>query len=106
MKVKNDRPILPQRVNSGEFISVYIKQPKKHCRTVADVSVSVTVIVTQRPLPIRKRKKKLCQLAHLEIRRIGSVRQYLSYEATKTFISSLVLSRLNYYNAAAGFNTN
>ena len=35
----------------------------------------------------------------MEIRRIGSVRQYLSSEATKTLVSSLVLSRLDYCNA-------
>ena len=42
---------------------------------------------------------KLCQLAYLEIRRIGSIRQYLSVEANKTLVSSLVLSRLDYRNA-------
>ena len=35
----------------------------------------------------------------MEIRRIGSVRQYLSSEATKTLVSSLVLSRLDDCNA-------
>ena len=38
-------------------------------------------------------------MAYLEIRRIGSIRQYLSVEATKTLVSSLVLSRLDYCNA-------
>ena len=42
---------------------------------------------------------KLCQLAYLEIRRIGSIRQYLSVEATKTLVSSLVFTRLDYCNA-------
>ena len=42
---------------------------------------------------------KLCQLAYLEIRRIGSIRQYFSVEATKTLVSSLVLYRLDYCNA-------
>ena len=42
---------------------------------------------------------KLCQLAYLEIRMISSIRQYLSVEATKTLVSSLVLSRLDYCNA-------
>ena len=32
----------------------------------------------------RNRLNKLCQLAYLEIRRIASIRQYLSSEATKT----------------------
>ena len=42
---------------------------------------------------------KLCQLVYLEVRRIGSIRQYLSVETTKTLVSSLVLSRLDYCNA-------
>ena len=42
---------------------------------------------------------KLRKLAYLEIRHIGSIRHYLSFEATKTLVSSLVLSRLDYCNA-------
>ena len=34
-----------------------------------------------------------------EIRRVGSIRQYLSFEATKTLVSFLVLSMLDYSNA-------
>ena len=41
---------------------------------------------------------QLCQPAYLEIRRIGSIRHYLSSEATKTLASSLVLYRLDYCN--------
>ena len=40
---------------------------------------------------------KLCQLAYLEIRRIGSIRQYFSFEATAVLFS-LVLSRFDYCN--------
>ena len=40
---------------------------------------------------------KLCQFAYLEIRRIGSIRNYLSFASTP--VSSLVLSRLDYCNA-------
>ena len=50
-------------------------------------------------LALKEQVNKLCQLAFLEIRRIGSIRQYLSVEATKSFASSLVLSRLNYCNS-------
>ena len=42
---------------------------------------------------------KLCQPTYLEIRRSSSVRQHLSVEATKTLLSSLALSRLDYCNA-------
>ena len=47
---------------------------------------------------------KLCQLAYLDIRRISSIQQYLSVEATRTLVSSLVLSRLDYcFARLAGF---
>ena len=42
---------------------------------------------------------RLCQLAYLEIRRIGAIRHYLSFEATKTLVSCLVLSRLDHCDA-------
>ncbi|WP_419607847.1 hypothetical protein, partial [Thiolapillus sp.] len=42
---------------------------------------------------------KVCQTAYLESRRIGSIRKYLTAEATKTLVSSLVISRLDYCNS-------
>ena len=48
---------------------------------------------------LKEQVNKLCQLAYLEIRRISSIWQYLSVEATKTLFSCLVLSRLDYCNA-------
>ena len=50
-------------------------------------------------LALKEQVNKLCQLAYLEIRRIGSIPQYFSVEATKTRVSSRVLSRLDYCNA-------
>ena len=47
-------------------------------------------------LALSEQVNKLCQLAYLEIRRIGSIQHYLTFEATKTLFSSLVLSRLDY----------
>ena len=42
---------------------------------------------------------KTCQVAYLELRRISSIRNYLTLEATKTLVSSCVLSRLDYCNS-------
>jgi len=56
-------------------------------------------VIFDSELPLKEQVKKLCQLAYLETRRIGSIRQYLSVEATRTVVSYLVLSRLNYCNA-------
>ena len=56
-------------------------------------------VIFDSELALKEQVNKLCQLAYLEIRRIGSIRQYFSVEATKTLVSSLVLSRLDYCNA-------
>ena len=49
-------------------------------------------------LALKEQVNKLCQLAYLEIRRIGSVQQFVCFEATKTLVSSF-LSRFDYCNA-------
>ena len=56
-------------------------------------------VIFDSELALKEQVNKLCQLAYLEIRRIGSIRQYFSVEATKTLVSSFVLSRLDYCNA-------
>ena len=56
-------------------------------------------VIFDSELALKEQVNKLCQLAYLEIRRIGSIRQYLSVEATRTLVSSLVLSRFDYFNA-------
>ena len=50
-------------------------------------------------LALKAHVNKLCQCTSLEIRRIGSMRQYLSFEAIETLVSSPVLSKLDYCNA-------
>ena len=42
---------------------------------------------------------KTCQIAYCEIRKISSIRRYLTTEATKTLVTSLVLSRLDFCNS-------
>ena len=61
-------------------------------------------VIFDSQLALKEQMNKLCQVAHLEIRWIGSIRQYLSSEATKTLVSPFVLSRLDYYNALLGFS--
>ena len=41
----------------------------------------------------------ICRAAYCELRKISSVRHYLSTEATKILVSSFVLSRIDYGNA-------
>ena len=56
-------------------------------------------VIFDSELALKEQVNKLCQLAYLEIRRIDSIRQHLSVAATKTLVSYLVLSRLDYCNA-------
>jgi hypothetical protein len=50
-------------------------------------------------LSLDRQVKAMCQAANWQLRRIGSIRQYLTFDATKTLVCSLVLSRLDFHNA-------
>ena len=41
----------------------------------------------------------VCRSAYMKIRRISSIRQYLTVEATKTLVCAFVLSKLGYCNS-------
>ena len=56
-------------------------------------------IVTAHELSLHNHVSNVCRSANLEIRRISSIRQYLSVEATKTLVCAFVLSRLDFCNA-------
>ena len=42
---------------------------------------------------------KVCQLSYFELKRIGSIRNFLSVDATKILVTSCILSRLDYCNS-------
>ena len=50
-------------------------------------------------LSMKQQVSKVCQSTYLELRRISSVRHVLIVEATKTLVTSLVLSFLDYCNS-------
>ena len=56
-------------------------------------------VIFDSQLALKELVNKLWQLAYLEIRRVGLIRHYLSFESSNTLLSSLVLSRLDYCNA-------
>ena len=41
---------------------------------------------------------KICQTSYFELKRISSIRRFLTEDATKTLVTSYILSRLDYYN--------
>ena len=73
-------------------------QTGKTCVNFADPARNLGVIFNS-SLSMRDQVSKVCQTAYLESRRIGSIRKYLTAEATKTLVSSLVISRLDYCNS-------
>ena len=56
------------------------------------------VVMFDKTIAMKVQADRVCQGAYFEVRRVGSVRQYLSTDATKTIVMSLVLSRLDYCN--------
>ena len=50
-------------------------------------------------LTMKQQADRICQTADFEIRKIGSLCQFLTTEATKILVTSLVLSRLDYRNS-------
>ena len=49
-------------------------------------------------LSMKKHVIKICQTAYFELKRIGSIRRFLTEDATKTLVTSYILSRLDYCN--------
>ena len=50
-------------------------------------------------LTMKQQVDNICQTAYFEIRRIGSIRQFLTTEATQILVTSFLLSRLDYCNS-------
>ena len=50
------------------------------------------VVMFDSGLTMKQQVDRICQTAYFEIRRIGPIRQFLTTEATKILVTSLVLS--------------
>ena len=50
-------------------------------------------------LTMKQHVIKVCQTAYYELKRISSIRSYLTEDATKKLVTSCVLSRLDYCNS-------
>ena len=50
-------------------------------------------------LSFQQHVSRTCQICYFELRRINSIRQYLSQDAFKTLISAFILSRIDYCNS-------
>jgi hypothetical protein len=50
-------------------------------------------------LSMKSHVNKVCQVTYYELRKISTIRHYLSQQATKTLVTTLILSRLDYGNS-------
>ena len=55
-------------------------------------------VIFDSSLSMHQHVQNVCKLAYFELRRISSVRHFLTTDATKTLVCSFVLSRLDYCN--------
>ena len=77
---------LPTSIQIGSSVVPFVK------------SVRNLGVILDRRLSMKEHINKVCQMAYWELRRISSIRQYLTEDAAKTLVVSLVLSRLDYGN--------
>ena len=69
------------------------------CEIPFSSSVRDLGFVLDANLSMRLHITKVCQVAYLELKRISSIRHLLTESATKTLVTSCVLSRLDYCNS-------
>ena len=77
---------LPTSIQIGSSVVPFVK------------SVRNLGVILDRRLSMKEHINKMCQMAYWELRRISSIRQYLTEDAAKTLVVSLFLSRLDYGN--------
>ena len=62
-------------------------------------SVRSLGVTLDQTLSFQQHISHVCKVAYLELRRISSIRHYLSTDATKTLVCAFVLSRMDYCNS-------
>ncbi|WP_419638839.1 hypothetical protein, partial [Thiolapillus sp.] len=75
--------------------------PLSICQATISFSDSVRNLgfYLDKDLSMKEHINFICKTAFLEIRRISTIRHYLTDDATKTLVVSLVLSRIDYCNS-------
>ena len=71
----------------------------KNTRVSFSTSVRSLGVTLDQSLSLQQHVSNICRSAYLELRRISSVRHYLSADATKTLVCAFVLSRIDYCNS-------
>ena len=63
------------------------------------LKLSATWALPSTRISFQQHVSRTCQICYFELRRINSIRHYLSQDALKTLISAFVLSRIDYCNS-------
>ena len=77
---------LPDSITLGSHNSP-VSDSARNCGFILDSELSM-----------KKHIIKICQTAYFELKRISSIRRFLTEDATKTLVTSYILSRLDYCN--------
>ena len=56
-------------------------------------------VILDSKLPMKKHVIKICHTAYFELKRISSIRRFLTEDEAKTLVTSYILSRLDYCNS-------
>ena len=89
--------IAPKRQSFSEPL------PKSVLINDSDVLISQNAcnlgVIFDQSLSFEKYVSSICRTCYLELRRISSIRHYLSEDSTKTLVCAFILSRLDYCNS-------
>ena len=80
-------------------LNTYLNQSKSTIQLLTVPMLQDLGVTLDSSLSFNQHVMKTCRSAFLELRRIGLIRKYLTVEAAKTIVCSLVLSRLDYCNS-------
>ena len=99
LKLNNDNKTEAIRFSSSTSINTTLLHPQTIFLSNTDVELSGTVrnlgFIFDSDLSVKQHIIKTCKAAYIEIRRISSIHQYLTEDATKTLANSCILSRLD-----------
>ena len=101
---ENEPKLNADKTETMLFNSSKLKHPATPlsiCQATISFSDSVRNLgfYLDKDLSMKEHINFICKTAFLEIRRIGTIRHYLTDDATKTFVVSFVLSRIDYWNS-------
>ena len=100
LKLNEDKTeviLFTSKRNAKHLDNVSVKVGNSVIRSTSCVRNLGTLLESN--MDMEQQVNSVCRSAYAQLRSIGHIRQYLSSDATKTLVNSLVTSRLDYCNA-------